>query len=280
MPATTVSERFLADKAAPFCSLAVAPSFAQLTATEKKYAHFVGQAAWAGARVIQGQSTPHGARLYDLLILAFTDDAGKLADLSALQAKAGLGADDWEALLQYAAQVLSNLSNYKSFGFTKFVPRTSAEHFEAAIKASHNAEKALPLWEELKETIYSVTPEAQLSIGKPVDGHISAYYLGLAPTDAEVAAVQAAAEKLGLDLFNTRVRKDAPGKLALLVASAETRPAAQHTLDLPNDREGKLSIEYGDFADAMAKAAAHLTEAKKYAANEHQAAMLDGYINS
>jgi dipeptidyl-peptidase-3 len=273
MPAATVSERFLADNAAPFCSLSVAPSFAQLTATERKYAHFVGQAAWAGARVIQGQSTPHGARLYDLLILTFTDGAGKLADLSALQAKAGLGADDWEA-------VLSNLSNYKSFGFTKFVPRTPAEHFEATIKASHNAEKALPLWEELKETIYSVTPEAQLSIGKPVDGHISAYYLGLAPTDAEVAAVQTAAEKLGLDLFNTRVRKDAPGKLALLVASAETRPAAQHTLDLPNDREGKLSIEYGDFANAMAKAAAHLTEAKKHAANEHQVAMLDGYINS
>jgi dipeptidyl-peptidase-3 len=273
-------ERFLADKSAPFCSLAVAPSFGLLTPKEKKYAHFVGKASWAGARIIQGQSTPDAARLYDLLILTFTDHAGKFADLDALRTKSGSSEEDWQGLLQYTAQVLSNLSNYKSFGFTKFVPRTPEAQFGAVVKASANAEKASSLWHDLKDSIYSVTPDSSLSIGKRSDGHISAYYLGEVPTDEEVAAVQTTAEKLGLDLFNTRVRKDGPGKLSLLIASAEKRPVAQHALELAGIKDATLSIEYGDFSDAMDKVAQYLSEAKQYVANEHQTAMLDGYVKS
>jgi dipeptidyl-peptidase-3 len=108
-----VSERFLADKAAPFCSLAVADSFSLLSSAEKKYAHFVGQASWAGARIIQAQSSPQSPHIYDLLILLFTGADGKLADLDALKSKAGVSNEDWESLLQYSAQVMSNLSNYK-----------------------------------------------------------------------------------------------------------------------------------------------------------------------
>jgi dipeptidyl-peptidase III len=47
-------------------------------------------------------------------------------------------------------------------------------------------------------------PEASLSIGKRNLGHVSNYYLGVLMTDAEVAAVQAAAEKLSVDILNTR----------------------------------------------------------------------------
>jgi dipeptidyl-peptidase-3 len=103
--AGSAPERFLADKAAPFCSLNVAPSFALLTAHEKAYAHALGAASWAGARVILGQSTPHAARLYDLLVLLFSDADGKFADVHALREKAAVGADEWEALLQYTSQV-------------------------------------------------------------------------------------------------------------------------------------------------------------------------------
>lgn len=57
---------------------------------------------------------------------------------------------------------------------------------------------------QLKEHIYSVTPENSLSIGKRSEGHVSNYYLGEVITDDEVAAVQTAAEKLGIDILNTR----------------------------------------------------------------------------
>jgi len=57
---------------------------------------------------------------------------------------------------------------------------------------------------QLKEHIYSSTPEPNLYIGKRNAGHISNYYLGEVITDDEVAAVQSAAEKLGVDVLNTR----------------------------------------------------------------------------
>jgi dipeptidyl-peptidase-3 len=43
-----------------------------------------------------------------------------------------------------------------------------------------------------------------LFIGKPNLGQISNYYLGPPVTDEEVAAVQKAAEKIGVDVLNTR----------------------------------------------------------------------------
>jgi len=56
----------------------------------------------------------------------------------------------------------------------------------------------------LKDHIYALSPEASLFVGKPNLGHISNYYLGEPINDDEVAAVQAAAEKIGIDVLNTR----------------------------------------------------------------------------
>jgi len=57
---------------------------------------------------------------------------------------------------------------------------------------------------QLKEQIYSSTPETSLFIGKRSEGHISNYYLGEPITNEEVAAVQAQAETIGVDILNTR----------------------------------------------------------------------------
>ena len=57
---------------------------------------------------------------------------------------------------------------------------------------------------QLKEHIYSVAPEASLSIGKRSLGHISNYYPGEVITDEEVAAIQNAAEKYDVNVINTR----------------------------------------------------------------------------
>ena len=39
--------------------------------------------------------------------------------------------------------------NYRSFGFTKIIPRVSAAKFEATVKASANSSEALALWKEV-----------------------------------------------------------------------------------------------------------------------------------
>ncbi|KAG0707773.1 peptidase family M49-domain-containing protein [Suillus ampliporus] len=275
---SAAADRFLADKAPPICRVEIAKSFSQLTPKEKLYAHYVGQASWAGARIIQDQWTPQALRLYDLLILTFSAN-GKLTDLDVLSKKSGISSEDFEQVLQYASQILHNLVNYKSFGFTKIVPRVSEEKFAAVVEKSANAANAIPLWNELKDHIYALTPENSLSIGKPKDGHISNYYLGQTITDEEVAAVQAAAEKIGVDVLNTRVRKNGPHDFTLLVASVNKTKSVVHEINAES-KSIKLTVEYGDFSAALATAVTALHEAKKYTANDTQTKMIEGYINS
>lgn len=47
-------------------------------------------------------------------------------------------------------------------------------------------------------------PASELLVGKPCNGQMSNYYLGQPISDIEVAAVQTAAEKLGINILNTR----------------------------------------------------------------------------
>jgi len=56
----------------------------------------------------------------------------------------------------------------------------------------------------LKDNVYALEPEASLFIGKRDQGQVSNYYLGEPITDDEVAAIQTAAEKIGMDILNTR----------------------------------------------------------------------------
>ena len=94
--------------------------------------------------------------------------------------------------------------NYKSFGFTKIIPRIPEDAFAAVVEKSANVANAVPLWNELKGHIYQLEPESSNFIGKRSLGHVSNYYLGEPPTDEEVAAIQAAAEKLDISVLNTR----------------------------------------------------------------------------
>jgi len=114
------------------------------------------------------QWTPEARDLYDLLVATFSSSEGAVADFGALQTSSGLSSGEWDDLLQYTCQVrqpfsssdlpiliylvqvLNNLVNYKSFGFTKIIPRVSADKFEAVIAKSANAPKALGLWEKVR----------------------------------------------------------------------------------------------------------------------------------
>ncbi|KAH9180540.1 aflatoxin-detoxifizyme [Lactarius sanguifluus] len=278
MPSALAAERFLTDRNAPIVSLQIDAAFAQLSSREKKYAHYLGEASWAGARIILGQWTPYTEKLFDLLILAFGEN-GTITNVDTLKEKSGLSTDEWERVLEFASQVLSNLANYKSFGFTKFVPRVPQDKFTAVIENSPNAANAVPLWNELKEHIYALEPEASLFIGKSELGQVSNYYLGDTITDDEVAAVQTAAENIGVDILNTRVQKNGPKDFVLLVASADTQPDALHDLSLNGGRV-KLTVKYGDFSGPLSRVVKALAEAKKYAANDNQKAMIGDYIAS
>ena len=92
-----------------------------------------------------------------------------------------------------------------------------------------------------------------------------------------------------------RVRKDGADHFTLLVASASSQSSSFHEISIL-DKKAKLSVQYGDFAEPLQRAVAALGEvneyysvitnvltlyqAKKYAANAHQVAMLEQYIES
>ncbi|KAJ1308969.1 hypothetical protein OPQ81_004652 [Rhizoctonia solani] len=281
MASTTAinAARFLADQNPPLCSLAIKDSFAQLTDKEKLYAHWVGTAAWAGARIIQEQWTPEAQSLYDLLISIFSSNDGQnIADLADLKNKSGLSEEEWTFVVEYVSQVFSNLVNYKSFGFTKFIPRVPQDKFAKVVEASPSASKALPQWEKLKEHIYSVEPEASLLIGKRCDGHVSNYYPGTKViSNEEAEKIQKFVEKINLDIENTRVQKESDTSFVILIASADEKPDEKHPKAFDNV---DITIRYGDYSPALKKVVEALTEAKKYAANEHQSKMIEGYIES
>ncbi|KAF9074653.1 aflatoxin-detoxifizyme [Rhodocollybia butyracea] len=281
MAASSASDpkfRFYADRAAPLCSLEISRTFAQLSSKEKKYTHHVSEAAWAGTRIVQAQWTQQALDLFDLLILTFSDN-GILADLAKLQSASGLSSEEWEDVMQYSVQVLSNFVNYRSFGFTKIIPRVSESKFEAVVQNSSSSNKAMAMWSKLKEHIYAMEPTSSLFIGKRSEGHISNYYLGEIMSDEEVSDVQTAAETLKIDVLNTRVRKNGLNDFSLLVASAQTKPLVSH--DIPvNAGKIKLTVEYGDHAAALKKVVDSLEEAKKYTANAHQTKMIEKYIDS
>jgi dipeptidyl-peptidase-3 len=91
------------------------------------------------------------------------------------------------------------------------------------------------------------------------------------------------------------VRKNSATDFTLLVASAQILPDIVHTIDV-SGKKAKLTIQYGDFSASLKKvnlalqevSATHINsslhnfapQAKKFAANENQVAMIEGYIKS
>lgn len=205
-------------------------------------------------------------------------------------------------------QVFSNLSNFKSFGGTKFVPNdVSPAAFEAVVRASGSA-KALMLWESVQHDIFSTSPEAGNTIGKRVDGHISNYYLGEVASTDEIDLIQSLCDAAGVSTLNTRsvtfpfvlfrfVRTASHGhsrfpqlteqymhRLAKKSATEFTLHIASASSTLPTTYPATLTsgdmictLQGGDFSAALAITNAELKEAIKYAANKNQSGMLLDY---
>jgi len=274
---TKDASRYYADQKAPICPLVIKEHFETLTDKEKLYAHYIGYASWLGARIILEQTTPQSSDIFDLIRITFSASASEpraLADLEAIRSKSGVSQEDFDSVLEYAAQFLSNLANYKSFGDIKFIPRVPAETFRKVVAASARAEEALPLFDKYAEEIYAIAPTARTLLGYLDDGHVTNYYGGDI-TKEDIKAVQKWVEARGQDPLNTRLFKTKDGVLELRMASAEetTKPE-----EFKVDDSRTVRVVYGDYAKELKGIADALTKAIPYAANEHQRKMLEHYV--
>ena len=224
------------------------------------------------------QISPESEPIYDFIIALHKHTKG---DYEALAQEAGLSQEELDAYLNYAAQFLGNLGNYKSFGDSKFVPRLEPRQLKALATVSKDA---LAHYDQFKDSIYAGGEVSKLHLGYPSAGHVSTYYPDSPSiTKEEIAGVSDFLEGKGLLPENTRVRKTGDG-FEVLIASALASPSSEQR-DLKDsewtlDDGKKLKLVFGDYSKEMETIAHHIDEAKKYAANDNQTKMMEEYSKS
>jgi dipeptidyl-peptidase-3 len=236
------------------------------------------RACFAGTRIVLRQCSAESEHIYDFIIALHKQCKG---DYSASAKEAGLSPDEIDTYLNYAAQFLGNLGNYKSFGDSKFVPRLEPRQLKALATVS---KETLGLYEKFKDTVYAGEDVGKLHLGYPSAGHVSTYYPdSTSITKEEIAGVSDFLESKGLLPENTRLSKTDDG-FKVLIASASTDPLSEDR-DL-KDSEWKLEdgkkvqLVFGDYSKEMDTIAHHIEEAKKYAANDNECEMMEEYSKS
>lgn len=261
---------YLCDENPPVCRLEARSHFLGLSPKEQSYAHFLSRASFHGSRICLRQASPHAEDIFDLLLAVFGDKV----DLAALKAASGVSDTAFGQFLDYAAQFLSNLGEYKTFGDVKFVPRVSSEDFAKIVSAS-GSQRAIELFAKTRVAIYAEgAKESELHLGFPEDGHVSNFY-DPKISKADIKDVQEALEANDVNPLNTRLFFDEAGNYKLLIASADVLPTKEITT-----ANGKaIKLVYGDHQNEMKLAAEELRQAIPYAANETQAKMLQAYVD-
>jgi hypothetical protein len=100
----------LADSPPTICKLEIAPHFEALTEEEKLYAHHISRASFLGTRIVLRQVSPESEGIYDLIIATYNAVNG---DWKKLSEETGVSEQNVRYWVEYAAQFLGNLGNYK-----------------------------------------------------------------------------------------------------------------------------------------------------------------------
>ncbi|KAF2761802.1 dipeptidyl-peptidase III [Pseudovirgaria hyperparasitica] len=268
-------KQYLADSPPSVVPLSIKPHFEALSDEEKLYAHYISVACYAGSRIVLRQVSPESEHIYDLIVGLYQHGKG---DWKALQKEAGLSDEELTEFLNYAAQFLGNLGNYKSFGDSKFIPRLPSRQTKALATLSP---KTLESYEKAKDGIYETKSVGLMHLGYPDAGHLSTYYPQSPDiTKEEITKVSDFMESKKLLPENTRIRKTSEG-FEVLIASAETDPSER---DIPESEwtlDGKkVKLVFGDYSIEMKKIADALEKAGQYASNDTEKAMHKEYVKS
>ncbi|TLS29530.1 hypothetical protein PpBr36_00233 [Pyricularia pennisetigena] len=276
---------YLADSPPSVVRLEIAKHFDALTDKQKRYAHYISKASFAGNRIVLRQVSPESEHIYDFIISLHKSCDG---DWKALAKKASVSDESVTQFLEYASQFLGNSGNYKSFGDSKFLPRCSEADVAALAATSPDAERH---FKATAGAIFSADKPGLMHLGFPDDGHMTTYYPDSPHiTKEEIAAISKFSEEKGLLPENNRVRKSKDGNVfEILIASAVTQvPAAGG--DIGKETEFKvqsgpladktIKLVYGDYAAEMAKITEYSRKAAENAENETQRKMHEAYAKS
>lgn len=241
-------------------------------------ANKVCRASHYGTRVVLRQVSPESESIFDI-VLSLHETVKGVYDKTTFKSVAE---QDLQYYLEYSAQFLSNLGNYKSFGDVKFVPRLSPEAFKSIVSVDA---KALEIYTKVEKAIFATEPEAANLLGYADKGHVTSYYSPNIKKD-EIDTIQGILADKGILPENTRLFKNEDGSgFKLLIASANTfaessdKTIPHSNIELPGDL-GTLEFVFGDHTKEFVKIVEELEGALKYAANTTQENMLKAYIQS
>lgn len=227
------------------------------------------------------QISPESEHIYDFIIALHHYFRG---DWKALQKEAGLSDDELAAFLDYSAQFLGNLGNFKSFGDSKFVPRLNERQLKALAAVSP---QTLEIYEQIKDGVFVNKNVGKMHLGYPDQGHVSTYYPDSPDiTKEEISIVSDFLEGKKLLPENTRLRKTTDGFEVLIASALENPGSADRDLkesewELEGKLKGKkLKLVFGDYTKEMSTIAEALQNAKKYASNRTEASMMEEYVKS
>ncbi|OBT90313.1 hypothetical protein VE02_03317 [Pseudogymnoascus sp. 03VT05] len=277
---------YLADSPPTVVPLEIRKHFEALTPRQKRYAHYISKASFAGTRIILRQVSPESESIYDF-ILSLHRASISAGSWSSYATRAGVSAQDLQYFLEYAAQFLGNSGNYKGFGDVKFIPRAPEEAFAKLAAGDETAKKH---YEETKGGIFATGRQDLMHLGFTEQGHMTTYYPDSPSiTKAEIEAVSAWMVGVGLLPENTRLRKNEAGEFEILIASAVTEVPAEGG-DIGKETtfvvkegllEGKtIKLVYGDHEKEMAAIAGWHAKAAEEAENENQKLMQLAYVKS
>lgn len=263
-------------------------AFKGLTDKEKLYAHYISQASWYGGLICLFQTSPESPGIYLLFHKLFGSQS--VEELQSAAEAQGVTKDEFHAFLIYAAGILSNSGNYKSFGDSKIIPNLPKEKFEKILMSSKAAKEIQGVWQEISERVYSLV-DRQREFGLGKKGTTTYYSSNCDLVDAKVAQEFMSAKDISP--YNTRLFKTQEnGKVVYEVRLASSSSADG---DLPgvgavlgsHDFTPKetgtpcvFKVTRGDYSDLMALVVENLTKAEKYAANEMEKKMLNEYAKS
>lgn len=277
-------KHYLADQPPSILRLEVEPHFSNLSDQNKRYAHYISKAAFAGTRITMRQISPETEHIYDLIVALHNACNG---DWDALAEKTGVDKAEVTSFVEYAGQFLANTGNYKSFGDSKFIPRCSEKSVAALAAVSPEATK---FYESTKGAIFSSSNQAKMLLGFTDAGHLTTYYPDSPDiTQPEIEAVSTWMESKGLLPENTRLKKLQDGSFELLIASANTSIPAEGS-DIGKETsyvfedgplKGKnIKLTFGDHSAELKKIAAYAKLAAENASNQTQKDMYNAYNKS
>lgn len=239
--------------------LEIANAFKLLTLREKMYAYHMSNAAWAGARIIMKQRSPDSVEIFDFLLDVFRNRQNLMTS--------HMLPGQWEAFMDYTAQILGNLGNYHGHSGNKIIPNLPMDVIKTMVPDGDLRKR----FDELCRVMYSPEPK---KLGFRTEGGMTTYYsLEITKEDADKSHRFIA--KHGICAENTRLIKHVDGSFIITVAAITQKQLP------PVEFEGdKYTLLYGDYSKELIEINKHLAQAYKRAATNQQRDMIKGYMQS